>query len=57
MTWNARRLGFIVLPLLLALLLCVTGLGQRFRFQERGSDVWIVITFAAGSACRAYVVK
>jgi hypothetical protein len=34
MTWNARRLGFIVLPLLLAM----TGLGQRFRFQEQEED-------------------
>jgi hypothetical protein len=38
MTWNARRLGFIVLPLLLALLVCMTGLGQRFRFQEQEED-------------------
>jgi hypothetical protein len=30
MTWNARRLGFIVLPLLLSM----TGLGQRSRFEE-----------------------
>jgi hypothetical protein len=34
MTWNARRLGFIVLPLLLAM----TGLGQRFRVQEQEED-------------------
>ncbi len=38
MTWNARRLGFIVLPLLLALLLSMTGLGQRYRFQAEEEE-------------------
>ena len=38
MTWSARRLGFIVLPLLLALLLAMTGLGQRFRFQQEEEE-------------------
>ncbi len=32
MAWSAKQIGLVVLPLLLSM----TGLGQRFRFQARG---------------------
>ncbi len=38
MTWSARRVGFIVLPLLLAMLLAMTLPGQRFRFQQEEEE-------------------
>jgi hypothetical protein len=38
MTWSARRAALIVVPFLLALLLSVTGFGQRFRVQEQEEE-------------------